>query len=140
MCPTLLEPNSVLRTQTPMPVCSYCPPVSVLRPGEKTYYFVDSEGKYAEAYERHEYDPRKRPWYRKAVAAQGKYDLDGYLQPTAVGIRWAHQPKAAIMKNSKVTGVAAGDFTVNLLSYFMQDVTSVIEFEAGFSLLMRSLA
>ena len=116
---------------TPMPVCSYCPPVSVLRPGEKTYYFVDSEGKYAEAYERHEYDPRKRPWYRKAVAAKGNMtwmDIYNHSSGNSMGT----SAQRAIMKNSKVTGVAAGDFTVNLLSDFMQDVTSVIEFEGGF--------
>ena len=33
--------------------CAYCPPASELRYGQKTYYFVDDEGKYAQAYERH---------------------------------------------------------------------------------------
>ena len=116
---------------TPMPVCSYCPPVSVLRPGEKTYYFVDDEGKYAEAYERNEYDPRKRPWYRKAVAAKGNMtwmDIYNHSSGNSMGT----SAQRAILKNSKVTGVAAGDFTVNLLSDFMQAVTGAIEYEEGF--------
>ncbi len=122
---------------TPMPVCSYCPPLSVLRPGEKTYYFVDSEGKYAEAYERHEYDPRKRPWYQKAKAAQGSMtwmDIYNHSSGNSMGTSAAR----AIMTNSKVTGVAAGDITVNLLSSFMHDVTYAIEYEDGFIIDMRS--
>lgn len=42
------------------------------------------------------------------------------------------------MTNSKVTGVAAGDFTVNLLSRFMHDVTNAIEYEEGFIIDVRS--
>lgn len=36
------------------------------------------------------------------------------------------------MLGSQVLGVAAGDFTVNLLSAFMQKITSSFEYEEGF--------
>ena len=116
---------------TPMPVCTYCPPTSVLQPGEKTYYFVDSEGKYAEAYERHEYDPRKRPWYRKAAAAMGNMTWENVYNHSS-GNSMGTSAARAIVKNSMVTGVVAGDFTVNLLSGFLTQVTTAIEYEEGF--------
>lgn len=116
---------------TPSPVCSYCPPLSVLRPGEKTYYFVDSEGKYAEAYERHPYDPRLRPWYRKAVAAKGGITWTQIFNHSS-GNSMGTAAVRAILEGSKVIGVAAGDFTVNLLSSFMGDIINAVDFEEGF--------
>ena len=53
-------------------LCEMCPPAFALRPGAKTYYFVNDEGVYLQSYREHAYDPRERPWYQAAAAGKGE--------------------------------------------------------------------
>lgn len=112
-------------------ICEMCPPASVLRPGEKTYYFVNDKGMFVQSYKENEYDPRVRPWYQKAAAQKGDLvwlDIYSHSSGHTLGMTAA----AAIMEGSEVVAVVAADFTVSYLSDFLKDVTDVIKDEAGF--------
>lgn len=115
----------------PLPVCSYCPPVSTLRYGMKTYYFVDDEGKFGEAYERHTYDPRERHWYKMAEAAKGAMTWASIYNHSS-GNSMGTSAQRAIMQGSEVLAVVAGDFTVNLLSRFLSRITRRFDYEVAF--------
>ena len=111
-------------------LCEMCPPATDVKPGEKTYYFVNKEGEFFQTYRRHEYNPLVRPWYERAKEAKGKLiwlDIYNHTSGHTLGMTAAK----AIMSNSKVVAVVAADFTISYFVSFLKKVTSLIKGEEG---------
>ncbi|CAJ1402898.1 unnamed protein product [Effrenium voratum] len=120
-------------------ICSLCPPMTELRPGQKTYYLVDQTGKFVSTYKRHDYDPRKRHWYERAAAARGHLvwiDIYNFSSGHSLGMTAA---KAVVGLNGEVLAVAASDFTVSYLSRYMEEACAAVEQEEGFILDTKGL-
>ena len=118
-------------------LCAMCPPASAVRPGEKTYYFVDAEGKYLRSYKIQSYDPRMRPWYTDAVKAQGKLVWGGLYNHSS-GHTLGMTASKAIMQGAEVLAVVAADFTISYFSEYLKKVTGIIRGEQGFIIDMKS--
>lgn len=118
-------------------LCAMCPPASAVRPGEKTYYFVNSEGKYLRSYKIHSYDPRIRPWYQDAVKANGELVWRGVYNHSS-GHTLGMTASQAIMQGSEVVAVVAADFTISYFSEYLKKVTGIIRGEQGFIIDMKS--
>lgn len=86
-------------------------------------YFGTAEGQFTISPPRQmppDYDPRKRPWYGKAVEAQAPVVTEPYLSAsTGKLIVTLAEP---VRKNDRIVGVAGGDLEVSALVKMMADL------------------